>query len=303
RYLRFSSALIITNNSTSLICPFGVNASVKAGDIWIANPKTTAGVTDGWWIIRLTANTLPGASTIYGLTGESDATTPTTKFNLRADAVVTRANTYQNVTTKQVDITLASQIGGRDQAAAFAAFDEPNLFFVPDGSGGLGVVASLANANTGPTGYSEWALAANLKLNGGAQIIQGNVMGNYFQLSAVSAVVSNSGGAFPTSSSYSTFCPLSALDAFFTSKAIAGTNAGGGGTVIPLIGMGNNILDNCDVFINTANGSGSTCLKARLPVAASSRSITYGQSNAAGNLATYSQTVYLTGYTMRNGAR
>ena len=244
-----------------------------------------------------------------GLTGSSDATTPTTKFNLAADVVVTRnalgrARTYFNVASKTVDITLASQLGGRDQAAAFSALAEPNIFFVPDGNGGLGLVASLANGTTsGPVGYSEWALAVNSKLNGSSQFVQGNVTGNYFQLTAVSSVVSGSGGFFPTSSSYSTLCPALALEAFFTSKVIAGTNAGGGGSVIPLIGMGSNILDNCDIFINTANGSGSTPLKARLPVGASGRSITYGQSNAAGNLASYAQTVYLTGYTMRNGAR
>lgn len=138
-----------------------------AGEVTFDTTKKTLVAHDGLTaggipLAKETALLFPGI--ISGLTGESESSAPTTKFNLRADSVTTRnasgnTRTYFNVTSKQVDLTLANSIGGRDQVAAFTAFAEPNLFWVPDGSGGLGLVLSLNGPNTGPTGYAEWALA------------------------------------------------------------------------------------------------------------------------------------------------
>jgi hypothetical protein len=50
--LRFSGALTITHNATTLVCPGGANLAVEAGDILIVSPKcTTSGTFDGWAIV------------------------------------------------------------------------------------------------------------------------------------------------------------------------------------------------------------------------------------------------------------
>lgn len=49
-FVRHSGALKITHNATTLICPDGVDLFVAAGDSYVAYPKATAGVADGWII-------------------------------------------------------------------------------------------------------------------------------------------------------------------------------------------------------------------------------------------------------------
>jgi len=304
RYLRFSSALTITNNATSLICPLGVNASVKAGDVWLANPKSTAGVPDGWYVTRVMSVVNPslGVATIVGLSGGSDAVTPTTKFNLQADVVVTQSNSYVNVTSKTVDISLPSQLGGRDQAAAFANFAEPNLFFVPDGSGGLGLVASLANANTGPTGYTEWALAANLKLNGSAQIIQGTVSGSKFTYAVPQAIIIGGGGAFPSSVSTSNYVPANAYDVEYSTFFSSTSSAGGSGAGNAVVGLGSQDYLLIQFYLNGASQTTGGGASITLPQT-TGRAITYGAASLSGSVATYTQSVRANRYTMKTGAR
>lgn len=50
--LRFADAVTITHNSTTLICPGGVSITTKAEDAFIAWPKATSGVSDGWLIVK-----------------------------------------------------------------------------------------------------------------------------------------------------------------------------------------------------------------------------------------------------------
>lgn len=49
RFLRFASALILTNSST-LVCPGGVNITTAAGDVAIVIPGATTGTADKWVI-------------------------------------------------------------------------------------------------------------------------------------------------------------------------------------------------------------------------------------------------------------
>lgn len=50
--LRMAGALTITHNSTTLICPDAADLTTISGDILLACPKATAGVSDGWQIAR-----------------------------------------------------------------------------------------------------------------------------------------------------------------------------------------------------------------------------------------------------------
>ena len=51
RLLRFTGALTLTHNASSLILPTAANIVTAAGDTCIAMPKTTAGTADGWVVL------------------------------------------------------------------------------------------------------------------------------------------------------------------------------------------------------------------------------------------------------------
>jgi hypothetical protein len=50
RYLRFSGAVTLTNSST-LVLPGGASYTTSSGDVVIAIPKATGGVSDGWYVV------------------------------------------------------------------------------------------------------------------------------------------------------------------------------------------------------------------------------------------------------------
>jgi len=241
-----------------------------------------------------------------GMTGSSDGTTPTTKFNLSADRVTTQdrfgnKKTYLNVSAS-VDISVVAQVGGRDQSSAFSAAASVKVFWVPNGSGSLGLVASLNSFTTLPNGHSEAAPAINLKLNPSAQIIQGTVAGNYFQTNSVQSVVTAGSSAFATPVSYAALVPVEALDIFFISTATASTNASGAGSVQMNLGATANSLSFATCRVQVASGTDDKTCALRM-AQTSDQTIRYGSSSLTGNISAYSQTVYVNGYTMRNGAR
>lgn len=268
----------------------------------VAHDGLTAG---GIPLAKETALVFPGF--MSGLTGESETSAPTTKFNLRADSVTTRdaagkTTTYFNVTAKQVDLTLANSIGGRDQVAAFANYAEPNLFWVPNGSGSLGLVLSLNGPNTGPTGYSEWAMAASLKLNGSAQFIQGNVIADVFEYSVPQAIVTNGGSGFPASVSTQNYIPLLAGEIEYSTDFTAGTTSGGSGSGSALVGLGTQDYLKMPFVLNgpsqnTASGATVTLRQN------AARNVAYGFSALVGSVGLFVQTVRANRYTMKNGAR
>jgi hypothetical protein len=51
RLLRFTGALTLTHNASTLILPGAANITTAAGDTCIAMPKTTAGTADGWAVL------------------------------------------------------------------------------------------------------------------------------------------------------------------------------------------------------------------------------------------------------------
>lgn len=170
------------------------------------------------------------------LSGIFNAGTPTTKFDVTASRVTTistagKTKTYTGVGTKTVDITIQG-LGGRDQAGTFAAFAEPNLFYVPDGAGGLSVVASLNNLAVGPTGYSEWAPIMAHKLNGSAQFYKGTLLDDYFELDQTTAIISAGAVAYPASASYANMAPSFAnAKSLVVQNSAACTSSGASGSI------------------------------------------------------------------------
>ncbi|OWY35307.1 hypothetical protein [Herbaspirillum aquaticum] len=234
---------------------------------------------------------------ITGLSGTFNAGTPTTKFDVTASRVTTisttgKTKTYTGVGTKTVDITIQG-LGGRDQAGAFAAYAEPNLFYVPNGSGGLSVVASMNNFATGPTGYTEFAPIMNHKLNGSAQFYQGMLVANKFTFNAQQIIANLVTGAFPTTASYANFVPSKAATVIsLTSLAFEG-----GGTAasafLNLSHLSASALISIPVYASTGTKYALIFTQA-LPVT-TALAIYYGYSNPSGPQA-YQQTVSILGW-------
>lgn len=298
RYIKFAGSLTLTYNATTLILPGAANITTAAGDIAIVIPKSTSsGTPDGWQVISYIPaySGSPGTYSITGLTGTFNAVTPATKFDVTSTSVTTFRKFYPNVGTKTVDITIQG-LGGRDQVAAFAAFDEPNLFYVPNGSGGLSVVASLNSFVTGPTGYTEWVPIMNHKLNGGAQFYTGELCGKQFLLKTLQPAVSGSANPFPTSNSYANYAPLGAVSVIFNSYAVASSGPG-----TPL-SVNHNLSETSStkylipilagVSSNISSPLGNVTL-----TNLSARNIYTGYTSASG-LATWSQTVNVVGWNM-----
>jgi hypothetical protein len=176
---------------------------------------------------------ITGFPSVLGLSGESNAGSPTTKFDVTASRVMTvnqrgKVKVYNNVGTKTVDLSVIG-IGGRDQTAAFSAFAEPNIFYVPDGKGSVGLILSLNDFITGPNGFPEFTPVMNHKLNGGAQFYQGTLRGRRFKLNALLSAATQVSAAFPNAASYGNFAPSKAANVMTLSTVIfqaGGADAG-----------------------------------------------------------------------------
>lgn len=120
-------------------------------------------------------SSLVAASRCQGLRGKNNATTPLSKYDLSADAVVLRNSaggtiTFYNTGTITNDLGLAGPaVNGRDQAAAFTVSTFVYEYFVSDGTTLATVTSPIApaafNGSTLPSGYTYWALATVHLLN------------------------------------------------------------------------------------------------------------------------------------------
>lgn len=110
-------------------------------------------------------------SAVMNLQGANNATTPATKVDLAADALVMRnaaGNTLVKYATGTLtcDTTVAGPaVNGRDQAAAFAAASWVHFFFIWNGTT-LALIASASLTPTLPAGYTFWTYATTLRFNG-----------------------------------------------------------------------------------------------------------------------------------------
>lgn len=155
-------------------------------------------------------------SKVKGLTGNVNSTTPLTKYDLSATAVVLQnANgdpiLRQNTGTLTCDLGLAgSAANGRDQVAAFTANSWIYLYFIWNGTT-LATLASLsATAPTLPIGYTHWAYATALRWNASSNIVPCYARG--------SEVVSRSEGEALTAGSATSYTAV-ALSSFIPPNA------------------------------------------------------------------------------------
>lgn len=167
------------------------------------------------------------APRVMGLTGNVNATTPLTKFDLAADLVVMRdadGGTVGRYSTGTLtcDLGLAgAAANGRDQAAAFTANSWINLFFIWNGTT-LATIASTASHTTGPTlptGYTHWCYATTIRWNASSNIIPAIARGAKVAYNIANAgaarILSDGVATVMTSVSYASVVPPVALLAMF----------------------------------------------------------------------------------------
>lgn len=239
---------------------------------------------------------ITGFPSVLGLSGESNAGSPTTKFDVTASRVMTvnqrgKVKVYNNVGTKTVDLSVIG-IGGRDQTAAFSAFAEPNIFYVPDGKGSVGLILSLNDFITGPNGFPEFTPVMNHKLNGGAQFYQGTLTVDMFTLSSPQQIASGSLGAFPQTFSYANYVPLGAKSWLGFNAAACNSN-GSDGTIYQNVSPISTVTLSSIIYLPAGKANGHP-FTFEFPVN-SSRNVYAGYSNLT-NATGYIQTVYATGW-------
>lgn len=250
--------------------------------------------------IGVPVNVIDSIPLITGLSGAPNAGTPTTKFDVTATRVSTigpngKVRTYTGVGTKTVDITIQG-LGGRDQAGVFAAFAEPNLFYVPDGTGGLSVVASLNDFATGPTGYTEFSPIMQHKLNGGAQFYQSTLDNDYLEINSISAVVTASSGTFPASvASYANYVPARAKTIRLLVN-VGASSSGSVGSITQNISHIASVRISGNIPLPAGQANGYSYI-VELPVT-SSRNLYWGFTNSV-NATGYAQTISILGWTIR----
>jgi hypothetical protein len=174
-------------------------------------------------VLRLGADASIGinAERVSGLSGNVNATTPLTKFDLSAGSVTLRNATIntvvrRNTGTLTCDLGLAGPAAnGRDQSGAFTANSWIHLYFIWNGT----TLATLASTtaptsftgSTLPSGYTHWCYATSIRWNGSSNIVAGMVRGKaFFYRSPVSVLTAGAATAL-TSVSCATAVPPNAL--------------------------------------------------------------------------------------------
>jgi hypothetical protein len=120
-------------------------------------------------------------SAVKGLTGNVNATTPLTKYDLSATAVILQdANgatvLRSNIGTLTCDLGLAGSVAnGRDQAGVFTANSWIYQYFIWNGTTLATLASTTAPASftgsTLPSGYTHWAFATAIRWNASSNIV------------------------------------------------------------------------------------------------------------------------------------
>jgi hypothetical protein len=161
-----------------------------------------------------------GAYQVRGLLGGNNAGSPTTQFDLSADAIVLRnpatggVAVSTNVATITDDVTVAGPVAnGRDQAGAFGASSWIHFYFIWNNTT-LATIASATAPPTGPTlptGYTHWAYAASVFFNGSSQLVSVRVRGAWIEYQSRQSILSGGAGTSETAVGLTSVVPPNAL--------------------------------------------------------------------------------------------
>jgi len=155
-----------------------------------------------------------------GLVGSNDAAAPNSKFSITTVSTTYRnaqggTKTVKSGTTLTGDIGVAGPaINGRDQAAPFGASTKVNLYKIYDGTTEA-MIASLAAPSVGPvlpSGYTYWAYAGTIVLDGSANMRRMYLAGSRMYYQARQLALSASPTGTEQAVSFANYVPTFAGD-------------------------------------------------------------------------------------------
>ena len=218
--------------------PFGIWGTTGAykivltdsADVVIRTRDNVLGIGD--------STTASGAYRVQGLTGAPNNGTPLTQYDLNATVV-----TLWQSSTKQILIVVPAGVitnnistsgptaNGRDQSSAFSASTWIYLYYIYNGAT-LATISSASAPATGPTlpsGYTHWAFAGALFLNGSTQIVPLRMRGaKRYYVPGVALPGSPFTATAETAISLTTLIPPTAIDVliFATTNLITTDGSG-----------------------------------------------------------------------------
>lgn len=243
-----------TNAVTININGIGTKSITKNGTQALAPGDLVAGVAvvlfyDGTQHQLLTATAATAAtqdSRVKRLVAQNNTGTPNTLMDMSAQSVTLKGTSITPSVTRFGVATVTNNIGlagpaanGRDQAGAFGTTAEVHFYFIWNGTV-MATISSLVAPPTGPTlptGYTHWAYALSVRLNG-TNLPQVRAFGR-----RVSYVTAQSMGTpnASTSFTYSTFVP--AIAESFSWTGAFSINADGSGNAYASLGVDSGITN------------------------------------------------------------
>lgn len=180
---------------------------------------------------------LLGYSRVIGLVGANNAGTPTTQYDISADAVVARdstGGTLVKLATGTLTCNFATAgpaANGRDQAGAFGASNWVYIYFIMKADGTIASIASLNAPSTGPaalpSGYTHWAFAGSVRWNGSSNIIQCRMRGNWNYYTVAQAALAGGSASVETTISTSAVVPPSGQSVAYRIDFLATSDGSG----------------------------------------------------------------------------
>lgn len=253
----------------------------------------------------------PGFSRIHGCISTNNSTTPLTKWDLNAAAVVLRNPTTGFVTTRVTPGAITCDIGvsgpaanGRDTSGALADGWIYFYWIWNPTTRTLATTASVTAPPTGPalpSGYTEWAFDSAVRKNSGS-LVRTYYAGSYGYFR--DRQLANSGGTTTgsgTAISLSTLTPPNAMEVDVSSELIATADGSGFWTWIVSLGVvtfGSAFWNGNPALTTSASNQLTLALaKVKMPIVAAQ--IFYLLQTIAGSSPVYN--VYVHGFKIPNG--
>lgn len=193
----------------------------------------TAGI---WHTLRGMADL--GVQQVIGLVGQNNSSTPNTQFDLDCDAVVLRS-AANGATVRFDPVALTCNIAtagpaanGRDQAGAFSNASWLHFYWIWNGST-LATIASTVAPPTGPTlptGYTHWAYAGAVYLDGSGNLKRTRLRGAwaYYEAGQVTSLNATTPSTTEQTIGVSALAPPNALAMQLDAQVGLTSGAGGG---------------------------------------------------------------------------
>ncbi|UOF78754.1 tail fiber protein [Caudoviricetes sp.] len=157
----------------------------------------------------------------WGQNSRNNATTPNTQYDLAGSAVQlwepASGHTYleTSISTATVNISTAGPaVNGRDQAGAFSSNSWLYFYWIYNpGTDTLAGTVSLSAPFTGPTmpsGYTAWAYAGAVRLDGSSNLVKTRMHGNWRYYETEQNALTNGTATAETAVSVASFVPPTA---------------------------------------------------------------------------------------------